>query len=287
MASSIQASHIVDRIARETERVLDEVFPGPRDGSAPVEATRSIPVGTPILAQRSGYIRSIDELGLLAAAQASNTAIRVDRYVGQFVMEGTPVLEVAPPDRVTEGLSAACRDAFNLGPARTMQHDVEFGVLQIVDIALRAISPAVNDPTTALTCIDHLGRILVRAAQRRSPIATLDDAEGNPRVTLRRTSFPRLLEVAFSQISHYGKADVAVPLRMLRVLAELASAIPTPPDTVAVLAQARRLVAGCADGFPEADRQELNQRLAAVEQVAVSATAAAENDSRGDPSRND
>ncbi len=71
------------------------------------------------------------------------------------------------------------------------------------------------------------------------------------------------------------------------VLAELASAIPYAPDTVAVLAQARRLVAGCADGFPEADRQELNQRLTAVEQVAVAATAAAEADSRGDSLRID
>src|SRR5271170_2458603 len=62
-----------------------------------------------------------------------------------------------------------------IGPARTMQQDVEFGILQIIDIALKAISPAVNDPTTALTCIDQLGRILMRASMREPPATTLRD----------------------------------------------------------------------------------------------------------------
>jgi len=95
-----------------------------------------------------------------------------------------------------------------------------------VDIALKAISPAVNDPTTALTCIDQLGRILMRASMREPPTTTLRDPDGCVRVTLRRTSFPRMLDVAFSQIRHYGKADVAVPLRLMRLLSELAAAIP-------------------------------------------------------------
>ena len=109
-----------------------------------------------------------------------------------------------------------------------MEQDVEFGVLQIVDIALKAISPAVNDPTTALTCIDQLGRILVRgdarAAARHAP-----RPRWRARVVLQRRSFPRLLDVAFNQIGHYGKADVAVPLRLMRVLAQLAARRGMPP----------------------------------------------------------
>jgi uncharacterized membrane protein len=148
----------------------------------------------------------------------------------------------------------------------------EFGVLQIVDIALKAISPAVNDPTTALTCIDHLGRILVRAALRHPPLSAIRDRDGRARVVLPRTSFPRLLDVAFSQIGHYGKADVAVPLRLMRVLSELAGATRHAPYGVAIRDQARRLSAACGPGFPDADRDELNERLAAVEQAVVGIT---------------
>ena len=85
---------------------------------------------------------------------------------------------------------------------------------------------------------------------REPPTTTLRDPDGRVRVTLRRTSFPRLLDVAFSQIRHYGKADVAVPLRLMRLLAELAAAIPYPPYAVAILQQARRLAAACATTSP-------------------------------------
>jgi uncharacterized membrane protein len=272
IASSIQASQVVDRIARETERVLDELFTGPRDGAPMAETPEPAAGGTPLVATRSGYIRSIDETGLLIAARASGTLLHVDRHVGQFVMAGTPILEVWPADRLTEQMRSACRKAFDLGPARTMQQDVEFGVLQIVDIALKAISPAVNDPTTALTCIDQLGRILLRAALRQPPVSTIRDPGGQRRVVLRRTSFPRLLDVAFSQIGHYGKADVAVPLRLMRVMGELASTVQHAPYAVAIREQARRLAAACQATFPNAERTELEARLAEVERAVTMLT---------------
>jgi uncharacterized membrane protein len=284
MAARIQASHVVDRIARETERVLDALFPRTLDGppAGADDVPEPIPRGVPVLATRSGYIRSIDEPGLLASARAANTIVRVDRTMGQFVMEGTPLFEVSPADRATVALQAAALQAFEIGPLRTMEQDVEFGVLQIVDIALKAISPAVNDPTTALTCIDQLGRILVRAAMRHPPISTLRDRDGRARVMLPRTSFPRLLDVAFSQIGHYGKADVAVPLRLMRVLAELAGTTRHAPYAVAIRDQARRLSAACGQGFPDADRHELNERLAAVER-AVAAVAIPDGTGRASP----
>ena len=108
MASSIQASHIVDRIARDTEHVLDELFPATRDDSSPQVLSDTTTGGSPVLVQQSGYIRSIDEMGLLAAARTSNTSLQIDRYIGQFVMAGTPVLNVSPPERMTDTLRVAC-----------------------------------------------------------------------------------------------------------------------------------------------------------------------------------
>jgi uncharacterized membrane protein len=267
IALSIQASQVVDRIARETERVVDELFPRPWEGAPPEETTEALPGGTPILATSSGYIRSMSGVDLLAAAWACDSVLRIDRQVGQFVMAGTPLLEASPPGRTTEALRAACQKAFDIGPARTFEQDVEFGILQIVDIALKAISPAVNDPTTALTCIDQLGRILLRAALRQPPASTIRDSDGRPRVVLRRTSFPRLLDVAFSQIGHYGKADVAVPLRLMRVMGELASAVQRAPYAAAIGEQARRLATACQRTFPKAERTELEARLAEVERA--------------------
>lgn len=274
MAGRIQASRVVDRIAAETEGVLDEVLPRPLDEPS-AEEDGPAPMGpcAVMLATRSGYVRSLDEPGLLAAACAADAAVRVDRAVGHFVIEGTPLVTISPADRATDALRTAALRAFEIGPARTMQQDVEFGILQIVDIALKAISPAVNDPTTALTCIDQLGRILARAAMRRPPTSTLRDAEGRVRVMLPGTSFPRLLDVAFSQIGHYGKADVAVPLRMMRILAELAGVARHAPYALAIRDQALRLSEACSQGFPDADRAELNRRLDAVERAVAVATA--------------
>ena len=109
MASRIQASHVVDRIAAETERVLDGLFAGPLDGPPPASEGDSPPIGpgATVPATRSGYIRSVDERGLLAAAVKADAIVRVDRAIGLFVMEGTPLFEVAPADRATAAMRAA------------------------------------------------------------------------------------------------------------------------------------------------------------------------------------
>ncbi len=268
IAESIQAGHIVDRIARETEWALDQLFTIAPEDAARGDEPAMVRPGLPVFSAACGYIRTVDEEGLLATARAHRVAIRVDRSIGQFISEGALLLEVGGSGPVSADLEAACRQAFEIGPVRTMEQDVEFGVLQIVDIALKAISPAVNDPTTATTCLDQLGRILLRASLRWPVGPTLRDPEGMVRLVVQRTSFPRLLDVAFSQIRHYGKADVAVPLRMMRILGELAAASGHAPHAAVILEQARRLAAACERGFPEDDRAELDDRLAVVERRA-------------------
>jgi uncharacterized membrane protein len=89
---------------------------------------------------------------------------RVLRRVGQFVPAGASLPAVSRSDRLSPRIARDLLGVFDLGPPCTLQQDVEFGVLQIVDIALKAISPAVNDPTTAISCIDQLSRILIRCA---------------------------------------------------------------------------------------------------------------------------
>ena len=104
--------------------------------------------------------------------------MHVARRVGQFVPAGVPLGYVSKPERVPPERAVHIIAAFDIGPTRTMQQDVEFGIVQIGDIGLRAISPAVNDPSTAISCVDQLSRIIIHWTHRRRRRRT---------ITLRRT----------------------------------------------------------------------------------------------------
>jgi uncharacterized membrane protein len=149
-----------------------------------------------------------------------------------------------------------------------LQQDVEFGVLQIVDIALKAISPAVNDPTTAICCVDQLSRILIRFVSREPQEALLYDPPGVLRVSLPWIGFDRLLDSAFGQIRLYSKADVAVSLRLLRALSDIAVSIPDPGCRRTLAERGKRIVSGCAERLSEEELSGLRVRLSDVEKVA-------------------
>ena len=113
--------------------------------------------------------RYIDINRLVALAKAYQFCVHLQRRVGQFVPAGVALMRVSKPERVPADRALQLIAAFDMGPARTMQQDVEFGIIQIVDIALRAISPAVNDPSTAISCVDQLSRIMILWISRLPP----------------------------------------------------------------------------------------------------------------------
>jgi uncharacterized membrane protein len=166
---------------------------------------------------------------------------------------------------VSVAVRAACAEAFDIGEVRTMQQDAEFGVRQIVDMALKAISPAVNDPSTAATCIDHLGAILCRLARRRCPGSEMrHPATGELLLVWRPISFQRFIDLAFNQIRQYSRGDMAVALRIARALGEVAEATRLRAHLDRVLHHAALLEAGLSRDFPPADRVELEARLRAL-----------------------
>lgn len=162
ISQAISVNHIVDKIAKETEGVIDELMPSPRglDHLKHVEALRPNASEVAISSDESGYIRFIDTQRMISLAKEYHLSIRVLRHVGHFVPVGIPLMMVSKGHRLSPEGVARLLAAFDFGPTRTLQQDVEFGVLQIVDIALKAISPAVNDPTTAISCVDQLSRVL-------------------------------------------------------------------------------------------------------------------------------
>jgi uncharacterized membrane protein len=264
IARAINVNFITERIARETERVIEEMTSEPRSrGPAGGGQPRPRLQGPVVRATRSGYIRYIDTQRLRSIAKSAGLAVSVERRVGHFVAEGVPVARLSKPRNI-DGLEAEILGTIDFGPVRTMEQDVEFGLLQLVDIALKAISPAVNDPSTAINCIDQLSRLLVRLASREPVRTMFFDPPGTVRVVLPDVPFSRLLDVAFEQIVHYGKSDVAVSLRVQRAFGDVAASTANAEVLEAVRATAERAAALCIAALPEAGGRAVAERLAAV-----------------------
>ena len=267
ISQAISVNHIVDRIAEETEAMIDEIMPGPHRPNHLKDAAplRPNPSEVAVLSNVSGYIRFVDKRRVVAVAKHYHVSIRVLRRVGHFVPAGIPLMMVSKGDRLPPEGTSELLAAFDCGPTRTLQQDVEFGVLQIVDVALKAISPAVNDPTTAITCVDQLSRILIRFASREPPEDLLYDPPGIVRASIAWIHFERLLEAAFEQIRMYSKTDVAVSLRLLRALGDIAASTPDPKFRRILAGQGMRTMAGCAEKLSEEELGELRARQAALE----------------------
>ena len=265
ISMSISVNHIVDRIARETELVVDEFMPHPR-GPFPLSEryeTFATQDAAAILNRKSGYIRYVDLDRLIALAKAYGICVRLERRVGQFVPAGVPLARVSKPERVAADRALHLLAALDIGPTRTLQQDIEFGIIQIVDIALRAMSPAVNDPSTAITCVDQLSRIVIKWISRVPPPSHYYAPPHVLRLVVPWMTFDNLLDTAFEQIRHYAAADVAVSLRLMRAFNDIASATQLADLRAKLLERAGRVAGGCAGRLPEDELAKIQQRLAA------------------------
>jgi len=268
ISQAISVNHIVDRIAAETEAMIDDLMPWPhRLTRMEEEPLRPSADDVAILSEESGYIRYVDIGLIVALAKAYHVSIRILRRVGHFIPAGIPLVMVSKGNRLPPEGAEQLRGAFDLGPTRTLQQDIEFGVLQIVDIALKAISPAVNDPTTAISCVDQLSRILIRFASREAPSSLLYDPPGTVRASIAWIQFEQLLDSAFEQIRMYAMSDAAVSLRLLRALADITATTPDPAYRENLVERGRRVVGGCVGKIGEEDLRKLGTRLAVLESL--------------------
>ena len=267
VSTSISVNHIIDRVRRDTEAVIDVLMPEPKRSSYFRDALKEKreALGETILSRQSGYIRYIDIQRLRQLALAYRVTLRVERRVGHFIPAGVPLLRVSRHDRVQMERTEQLLRAIRIGATRTFEQDIEFGVVQIVDIALRALSPAVNDPTTAISCVDHLSAILIRWASRMSPSEDYFDPPSVLRLSLPWIGFEGLLDLAFEQIRHYALADAAVSLRLMRALGDIASTIEDAERRDILVKRGQRIVTDCTNRLEAHDFRRLQQRLAVLE----------------------
>jgi uncharacterized membrane protein len=267
ISRAISVNHIVDRIASETEAMINEMMRWSRrpDRAQTDDPRPGYKWETALTNKSSGYIRFIDTKRLVTLAKTYHVKVDVLHRVGHFVPAGVPLMRLSKGDRMPPEGGEEFAGAFDFGPTRTLQQDVEFGVLQIVDIALKAISPAVNDPTTAIGSVDQLSRILIRFASLEPPESFLYDPPGLFRVHVPWIHFERLLDSAFEQIRWYSRSDVAVSLRLLRALSDIAITTPDPLFRRTLAERGRRIVEGCTSALGEEELKPLRERAVALE----------------------
>jgi uncharacterized membrane protein len=220
-AHSISVSQIVQLITEETREQIARLHPERRDDAPePPPAPAPPDDALEVAADRDGWLQQIDGRRLLEALPPGGVAL-IDAHPGKFVAEGIALCRVwpAPTDEAERArLEKRVGAAVHLGRRRTMQQDVEFGLRQLADIALRALSPGVNDPTTANEAISHATAILRELMARDLPPRSEEDEEGRRLVRLDARTFRDYADVAFDQVRRAAADHPAVIVHLLRSL---------------------------------------------------------------------
>ncbi len=278
IASSIQASNIIASVAHETNASIDQLLPEdpehkleqcPDEDAVQNQTIDSLDERTwyPVPATVSGYIQSVNNNRLLHLAGASRSIVRMEQGIGDFVVQDTALLSLAltyPPEQKTID---AFNAAYSIGRNRTVAQDPAFGIRLIVDIAIKALSPGINDTSTAIMCVDYLTSIMARLTCRQFPPVHHYEAE-TLRVIAIVPGFENLLVEAFDQIRANAEVNVAILVRMLGALDTIGS-LTVRPRHLRALDEQLKCIAELTDRTIEAthDRARLERRLSEVRET--------------------
>lgn len=268
IASAIQASSIIASVADETMAAVDRLFPeklgqeaaGCNEDQLLLTLSgrhwKSVPVN------RNGYIQSVNNAALLRLARENKTIVRMERGIGDFVVQGTTLASLALDKPPEKEIITALRDAYSIDCRRTVEQDIAFGISQIVDMAMRALSPSVNDTTTAVMCVDYLAAILTRLTARNIP-SSYRYEEGEVRVIAIGSTFDGLVAESFDQIRGSAAGNAAIMLRMLGALQTIAS-LTVSPTRRRALSEQVQWISELAERTIESphDRARFDSRLA-------------------------
>jgi uncharacterized membrane protein len=268
VATSIQLPNVIATIAGELARAIDVESGRPSTleaGPSVDELVRRMgEAGGQVRAPASGYLQFIRHEALIGLAAERGAVIRLLYRPGHFLVQGHPIATVWPPD-AAHSVSETLRRAHVTGSTRTLAQDLAFAVDQLVEIAIRALSPAVNDTFTALTCIDWLGASLCQITSRWRPVRVHRDSHGYVRLITANVTYERLVERAFDKVRQAGRGMPAVLIRQLDALVKIVDYTTEPEQRQLLITQADMILAAGEDSIPEpADRADVK---AAYERV--------------------
>ena len=253
IASTLEAGSIINSVSEDTLDAIDRLFPeqlgaGPEDTAVhqdTVSKDEAEYSWQPLTARSSGYVQHVDSDGLLALAREHDGVIKMAIGIGEFATAGRPLAFVSKKVDAEE-FEAKLMQHYVIASFRTVQQDAAFGIRQIVDIGLKALSPSVNDVTTAVTCVQYLGAILVRLAPRSIP-SEMRFLEGQLRVIAPGPGFAELLALAFDEMRRAAAGSVRMLENLVCALENIERVTPQSRKEV-LKAQVRKLQAAmCSD----------------------------------------
>ncbi len=268
VATQIQLPQVIAGIAGDLAEAIEAQAGDSSSGADERQAAQVISQmagpGGAVNAPRSGYLQFIHHRTLVQIAAEVGAVVHLRYRPGHFLVQGHPYATVWPPGaaaKVAEELS----DSHVIGPYRTLAQDVSFGIDQLVEIGIRALSSAVNDTFTALTCIDWIGDSLCKVTGRWQPTRIYADASGEVRVIATEISYERLVQRSFEKVRQAGRGMPAVLIRQLDSLAKIMERTTTDDQRAVLLGQAEMIERSSAESVPEAaDRADVRRRYEAV-----------------------
>ena len=271
IANQIQLPQVIASIAKDLSKALEAQCSGAgsgaedRRGASAEELISAMDqLGGVVATPASGYLQFIRHQTLVRIASELDAVIHLPYRPGHFLVAGHPLALVLPAEaaaRVADHLDRA----HVTGPYRTLTQDVSFGIDQLVEIALRALSPAVNDTFTALTCIDWLGDTLCKIATVWRPNRVHRDQHGFVRVISDQVSYDRLVQRSFEKIRQAGQGMPAVMIRQLDALAKIMEQTRSTEQRQVLRDQAAMINRACLASVPEAaDRADVARRYEAL-----------------------
>lgn len=228
-STSIRAEEVVAATSRELRAAINRLFP---DGvhARPAPGAKSEPEleltkepSHRVSAESDGYLISADETELIKLAVHYDIVIQTFYRPGDYVFSRTSLAEISPARLPQVDLDRAVRDCFLVRTRRIPRQDIEFGISELVEVAVRALSPGVYDPITAINCIDHLTQEISILCTRRFPRPQRYDGNGRLRLILDVVTFDGIMDSAFHQIRQYSSRNVDVQIRLLEALGVLAN----------------------------------------------------------------
>ncbi len=270
-STSIQASHVIATVNNDLRKSINRLFPElieseNSDDWSQLRTQADIPLNFEqeaigLTAPKSGYLQAIDINGLINVATDIGIILKLELRAGNYVIEMSKLVSVWPREKIDHEVSNKIRNLFIIGNDRTYEQDPEFAFDQLVEIAIRALSPGVNDPITAIMCVDRIASALSQLAQRKLPPQYLYDKNNKLCVISRPITFSDITDAAFNQIRQYGRSSAAVTIHLLEVIGKIAPNIKRDDYREALIRHAEMIMRGSEEGLPEKlDRRDVQDR---------------------------
>ena len=221
LASSIIADNTIDRVGAALDVDIARLLPDSDFEQASFPDKRPMETGAPLTLHRSGYVQALDHHGIVEIAEEADAVIEISFKPGRHIIEGSVFAWIEPSEAANEEIQERVQNCLMLGGERASVQDLETSIRQLVEVALRALSPSISDPFTATAVIDRLSMSLAKIMQRGPAQCVWTDEDDIVRLLAPRSTFGETVEEAFRQIRQHGHDEPAVLIRLVESLGQL------------------------------------------------------------------